>query len=425
MSGFNNPYTDQNGGSGYDYGFDQQVPTRGGAFEGYDQGGYGFDQQPPPQQQQGGYEQAYGSQTYGQEEEYNYGEFDQQQQPQEAAEGIWAENTSFQFEAASNAVTALEYDEVYERIWSGHQSGRIISSTFSKEMIEYSETIQANRYSSFMVSKDPVLCLHPVQNFVLSTTADFIHMHTDGGIPLSKLSALEMIESGTTEKANFTCSSLVYQNLGLLVPGAENSPTHLLAGTNKGIALAYDLAVFGDPLLTYNTGCATMVARNNSRYSALGGSDGKVRLLDSRMRSAHVQHTLSAHQGPLLDMSLHPNDTTLLTCGKVERKLNPYDPNSPVKHGYDPLVKVFDLRTNRQLPPLSMGNGTPLFMKFVPAPPSMGGYGSQVALFSGTGAVQVCDPNGASSGAEAAVGQIIYAPLASQRDSITSAGKIG
>ena len=76
----------------------------------------------------------------------------------------------------------------------------------------------------------------------------------------------------------------------------------------KNIALAYDLATFGNkPLLTYDVKSATQCISQAGMYMAVGGQDGNVRLLDSRLRSSVVQHTLSAHTGPVLDLCLQSN----------------------------------------------------------------------------------------------------------------------
>ena len=125
-----------------------------------------------------------------------------------------------------------------------------------------------------------------------------------------------------------------------------------------------------------------------------------------------------------MDAFLSPTDSLLYTCGKIKKSLNPYDPASPVKYSYDPLVRVFDLRTHRQMAPLRMTAASPYFLRFVPASPSQGGYGAQILFASGNGAVQVFDPN--SNGSDA---QMLYSQLATQRDSLTdvavsSSGKL-
>lgn len=41
---------------------------------------------------------------------------------------------------------------------------------------------------------------------------------------------------------------------------------------------------------------------------AVGGEDGRIRLLDPRLRSASVEHVLKAHTGPVQAVAVTPTD---------------------------------------------------------------------------------------------------------------------
>ena len=83
------------------------------------------------------------------------------------------------------------------------------------------------------------------------------------------------------------------------------------------------------------------VMRRSSRNIVMGSSSGHVRLLD--MNSFQVVKTFeNVHTGTILDMDTH--DNLLVTCGYS------------LRHGsyiVDPLVKVYDLRMQKALPPVS------------------------------------------------------------------------
>lgn len=41
---------------------------------------------------------------------------------------------------------------------------------------------------------------------------------------------------------------------------------------------------------------------------AVGGEDGRIRLLDQRLRSSKVEHILEAHTGPVQALAVTPTD---------------------------------------------------------------------------------------------------------------------
>ena len=361
-------------------------------------------------QQQGGYTEAdnsdYGSNYYySGEAEYDQGA-EIMHAPPAAEPGVWSEQSSFMMDEVNNSVSQLHYDEAYERLWVGNKSGRVTSLLV--ETSPASGAIEASRYCSFMSGRDAVVGLQSVSNFILSTMESQLCMHSNGGLSIAHVSAPEVI-GGTSSSAGFSCSALGR------TAGNDMTATHMIAGTKSNFAVAYDLSTFDSPVLTMDVGSPSVCLRENGYYTAVGCEDGKVRLLDGRLRSSKTVRTLQAHTGPCMDMWLSPNDSILYTCGKIKREINPHDPNSPVKHSYDPLVKVFDLRMNRQLAPLQMAGSTPHFIRFVAAPPSRGGYGAQIMLSSGNGTIHVSDPNGNGSDL-----QVLYASLSSQRDYVTS-----
>lgn len=83
----------------------------------------------------------------------------------------------------------------------------------------------------------------------------------------------------------------------------------------------------------------------------------------------------------------------------------------------DPLVKVFDVRMQRQLSPMSMSVGSPTVLKFVPSGPQSAEDISPASILMGasTGIVQVCPLSGAMIDS-----QLMYAPLTSRKEVMTT-----
>lgn len=97
--------------------------------------------------------------------------------------------------------------------------------------------------------------------------------------------------------------------------------------------------------------------RRSSRHIVTGSSNGNVRLLDTN--SFQVVKTFEGvHSGTILDIDTH--DNLLITCGyslrcfvQARRDVTPTDENRHGNYIVDPLVKVYDLRMQKALPPIS------------------------------------------------------------------------
>ena len=77
-------------------------------------------------------------------------------------------------------------------------------------------------------------------------------------------------------------------------------------------------------------------------------------LPSSRLGHAQVQHSLDAHTGTVLDLSISVNGMSAVSCGYMGKAVNPFDPNSPVKYRPDPQIRVLDLRMMKQRPAISL-----------------------------------------------------------------------
>ena len=177
---------------------------------------------------------------------------------------------------------------------------------------------------------------------VLSVSMSAIQMHTVGGLFTGKFCTAPtgMTEEGEEAFHSFTCAAAL-RPPGALVTADSVGDTHILVGTSSNFAYMYDINVLdGDPLLVYDVCCPTVCVRASEAHLAVAGTDGKVRLLDSRLRNMNVTHTFDAHTGPVRDLCLQPDGVTMLTCGMVSRPVNPFDPKSPVNVS-SPLFLLF------------------------------------------------------------------------------------
>ena len=68
--------------------------------------------------------------------------------------------------------------------------------------------------------------------------------------------------------------------------------------------------------------CCVQACPSAASFLSLGGSHGKIRLLDPSLRSAAVQHTLEAHSGGGRCLSALEDGTALLSCGFTAIPIN-------------------------------------------------------------------------------------------------------
>ena len=104
-----------------------------------------------------------------------------------------------------------------------------------------------------------------------------------------------------------------------------------------------------------------------SRFLCCASASGEVHLRDPK--TLNVEHTLPVHPGGIFDMEVSGN--LLLTCGYGDRNGRIFK---------DTLIRVFDIRTLRPLPPVPFGPG-PFGIKLHPLMSSVAAVVSQNGLF--------------------------------------------
>ena len=84
----------------------------------------------------------------------------------------------------------------------------------------------------------------------------------------------------------------------------------------------------------------------------------------------------------------------------------------------DPLIKVFDIRMQRQLSPMSMSVSSPNFIRSIPTgtrPEEDSATSAAILLGSSTGVIQVCPLSGDQTNS-----QLMYAPLSDRKEVVTA-----
>jgi len=193
---------------------------------------------------------------------------------------------------------------------------------------EYNETetqIRDNilqRYVSFLAFHDAVVKIMPIKTRAVILGQTQAKMYTNGGLFLGAFqipSALlddENQSTGDDSRGVFTCATLLQPSQGGLLTAENLLPTHMVTGTSTKSTLLFDINRFGDdPVLTYDVSAPAVVTCAGGGTLGVGCSDGKIRFLDARLRSAGVINTLDAHSGPLSDITLHSDEVTLASCG--------------------------------------------------------------------------------------------------------------
>jgi WD40 repeat protein len=226
---------------------------------------------------------------------------------------LWNDLNIFNEEGFS--VTSLKYDEYLELLWVGYENGRISS---------YSPlTGNEQCYSSFCGHKSSVLDMISLPSCIVSVSESAVSVHSSGGIQQHKFAIIEQNE----ESYQHTCA-VSFQPSGGLVH--SQSYSNVFVGNSHDYAYVYDLNNTTSPINKYNIHASTICAQASITFIAVGGGDGRIRLLDPSFRSREVQHILEGHTGTVSSLSFHKNGMNILSCGYKSRAINPYDPNSPV-----------------------------------------------------------------------------------------------
>ena len=292
---------------------------------------------------------------------------------------FWEENYRF---PSLSMVSCFAYDNSRELLYAGYDSGHITSFCL--------ENMDMSRYSSFRAADDVISHILPHTEGIFVVSPTHINFHSSGGVKLMSLAASDDIP--TQSDSMFTCAALT-RSSGQVMVMESMAETHIIAGTSSSTASLYDLMSPRQPVLTYDVQSppSVMASSESGHFLGVGSVDGRVRLLDGRLRARRVERSLDAHTGNVLSMHFDDDDMTLTTCGLMGRAINPYDPRSPKTYGPDHVVRMFDLRMMCQLSPLPAQVPSPFYLSQVAQDPQQSeAPKKRYVVVSSDGDIQTC-----------------------------------
>ncbi|KAF8894503.1 ubiquitin carboxyl-terminal hydrolase-domain-containing protein [Infundibulicybe gibba] len=156
--------------------------------------------------------------------------------------------------------------------------------------------------------------------------------------------------------------------------------THLLAASTAGQELLFLNALTGSVIRQAPT--PSVVTQLQFSHSVLlsGSSDGFLRTHDPRTGLGRAESHVRAHSSGV--QCIQTSGNFVFTIGLGERQSRPFP---------DPLVKIYDLRTMRPLPPIPFSSG-PAFIQVLPRRPST------IAIISNQGLINIVDASNPATG---------------------------
>ncbi|KAI9199852.1 ubiquitin carboxyl-terminal hydrolase-domain-containing protein [Polychytrium aggregatum] len=239
-------------------------------------------------------------------------------------------------------LSSVSFDPFEEIVWIGNNNGRVASLVVQPDSLR--------RYTSFKAHSGPVSKLLVCDSGVVSLGTDSLRFTARSGIQKWKLS----FDLG--QQLLSMCFSNQYSSE--LIASTVSSQLRLINTARGAVVKQFEVD-------------SEVKVIRRSRFICCGTVGGRAMLLDPR--TYRTEHTLDAHTGALTDMDVNGNN--LVTCGYSLRGGTLI---------VDPLVRVFDIRTMKSLPPIPFQNG-PAILQFHPK------LSSTILTGSQTGQFQICD----------------------------------
>ncbi|KAL6047104.1 poly(A)-specific ribonuclease [Balamuthia mandrillaris] len=258
-------------------------------------------------------------------------------------------------------VTASLFDTEEELLWTGLDNGRIVS---------YLVTPQLSKYSCFKTAAATVAGEGGVRQLlngaegITAVTADRLYHYSTGGCLRFHFHSPE---KGLND---LRCGLYTNSSRTELLLAGERPLLHLLDMTTG--TLLKQVTIDSDDVGT----ALGFSCLGRSRLLCCGGLGGQLSLLDPR--SFRLEHRFDSHSCGI--MSLDVKGDLVATCGWTKRAGQSY-PTS------DPMVKIYDLRTMRPLPPVAFPPGA-FQVKFHPK------FSSSLFVVSQGGQLQICEAQG-------------------------------
>eukprot|EP01035_Chromulina_nebulosa_P017273 gene17273-22807_t len=250
----------------------------------------------------------------------------------------------------------------------------------------------------------------PLKDKVAILGENQLRIHSKGGLGLIKVNINELTDS----ESCFTCGCLLNPRAGGLITAESLDPSHVLLGTKSNSVYSLEINNLSPTNSTrFEMSSLPVAIRHNHHFTAVGCSDGKIRILDGRLRTNKIINVIDGHTGPVSDISLRPDDVTMISCGYLDRLVSNQSNYSSPQNVPDPLVRVFDLRMSKAMSTLTMTVSTARHVKFIPySAHTVFNDQPLVLMASSSGVLQI--------NAMTKIIQVLTFPMQSKKETITA-----
>lgn len=228
----------------------------------------------------------------------------------------------FRYDNKEKEITNLVFDERANLIWAGDTYGCI--SAYDPNFHLYS------RYKAH-IGDARINDILTLRDGIVSLSDDSLHMGNRRGVTLFNLTSAD---ESTFSGLKTMCTVSPENENQIYIAGDVIGSGITCIDTNK--------ATVSNSI--YYTNRAKFIKSNN-KLIAIGQQSGKIDLLDHN--SNQIIKSFSAHSETISSMDIR--GYTLITTGTSKRFTNSYA---------DPFVNIYDLRTMKQLAPISFSKGT-------------------------------------------------------------------
>ncbi|KAI0648291.1 ubiquitin carboxyl-terminal hydrolase-domain-containing protein [Trametes meyenii] len=261
---------------------------------------------------------------------------------------------TYQRDVLPQPITALSFDPVSDILWSGTNSGHVCANYTPQGLRGVHYPVGGQYAVKKIVATD-------VNVVACSVTSDGIGAWGKGGVNSWYFKPGDQISTFSNKPPNSSA-----------IAAATVTPELLLLNTQTGAVLRRTSA---PSILTHLHYTASQ------SYFVSGDADGWIRLHDPRDLSSrsHASGAVKAHVSGI--QGLETSSTLLYTIGLGERQGRPYP---------DSLVKMYDLRNMKPLPPIPFSAGPAFITRFPNRPTTL-------AITSSQGLIQIVDTTNPST----------------------------
>nr|CRZ24545.1 BMA-PANL-2 [Brugia malayi] len=234
-------------------------------------------------------------------------------------------STTSQNAALAHFITALTFDPYQELLWTGNNTGRVVSFYGA----------QLDKYTAFLSSTNSnIRALLASETVIFSLTSKRLRANRRQGISLFTHMSDHMTD--------LTCMHRL-----------SDVPHKLLLGGNQQQIIQFDVETQKEIRIVSVKQKNCLALRSNQKFLFSSDSEGNVTL--RHLTTVDAIHALQAHQGSIADFDVCGNK--LITCG--------YSPRMGKMAG-DRFIMIYDLRTLRSLPPVPLPMA-PSYCRFLPS----------------------------------------------------------